>query len=92
MENWRAQCGNYAKDSTNASTPACFTGTSSSANIAWPDLPYNVSPESSTALFRITFSSSKPSTVDSSDFNGFRLMLYPIAGTVVANSKCICVD
>lgn len=92
METWRGQCGNYAKDTTNGSTPACFTDTSSNTNVGWPDLPYTVSPESGTVLYRIAFSSDKPSTTDSGDFNGFRLMASPIKGTIVANSKCVCVD
>lgn len=92
LEKYKTICGSYVKDSTNSSVPPCFTSSSSSSYAVWPTLPYLVSPESGTALYRITFTSSKPSTSDTSDFNSYRLKATPICGTLVASNGCVCVD
>lgn len=56
---------------------------------AWPTLPYTVSPESGTALYRISFTSSSYSA---SNDDKYTLIATPICGTQVANNGCICFD
>ena len=93
MQKWYDICGTYAKDSTSSSTPQCFTASSSTGNLAWPTLPYQVTPESGTSLYRITFTSAAPSTGNGSrDFNSFRLIATPLCGTIQASSGCVCID
>jgi len=60
-------------------------GRYTTAGNAWPTLPYLTSPESGTALYRITISNNP----DSSEY---RLQGRPICGTVVASSGCVCLD
>ena len=56
---------------------------------AWPTLPYTVSPESGTALYRIGFTSG---TYSAGNDNKYILIATPICGTQVANNGCVCFD
>ncbi|RTL10776.1 MAG: prepilin-type N-terminal cleavage/methylation domain-containing protein [Neisseriaceae bacterium] len=56
---------------------------------AWPALPYTVSPESGTSLYRISFTSSGYSAGND---NKYTLIATPICGTQVANNGCVCFD
>lgn len=51
-----------------------------------PTLPYTVSPESGSPLYRITLSGT------STDENSYLIKGTPICNTVVKNSGCVCVD
>lgn len=85
MQKWYDICGNYARDSTSSATPSCFRTNSESSNAVWPTLPYQVAPESGTALYRIRLSGGV-------SYNDFRLIVTPICGTAQASSGCICID
>jgi type IV pilus assembly protein PilE len=56
---------------------------------AWPTLPYPVSPESGTPLYRITLS---PATYTANNDKEYRIQARPICGTIVASSGCVCID
>lgn len=56
---------------------------------AWPTLPYTVSPESGTALYRIGFTSGSYSAGND---NKYTLIATPVCGTPVANNGCVCFD
>lgn len=55
----------------------------------WPQLPYSVSPESGTILYRITLT---PSVYSIENDNEYRFQAQPICGTIVADSGCVCID
>ncbi len=56
---------------------------------AWPALPYTLSPESGSALYRIGFTSGAYSAGND---NKYILIATPICGTAVANNGCVCFD
>lgn len=90
MEKYRALCGSYVRNTTSTATPPCAVGVfTATTNLAWPTLPFPLSPESGTSQYYISFSSAKPA-VDG--FNSYRLRAVPICDAPGVSSSCACVN
>lgn len=91
LEKYQAICGNYGKDTTNSVAPSCASGSVATSNLAWPTLPYKVSPEFGESQYYISFSSSKPGSAES--VTSYRLRATPICGSAAARrNDCLCVN
>lgn len=91
MEKYQAICGNYGKDTTSLANPQCASGSVTASNLAWPTLPYKVSPETGESQYYIGFSSSKPTAA--SPPTSYLLKATPLCGSAAArHNDCACVN